>query len=71
MDSIKTVEQAYLKFKNPIYNFILRLASDHELAMDVTQQTFLNVLSDNSQLNLTKSGFIVVARNIFLYRNES
>lgn len=61
----KKTEQLYLKYKNHIFNFIFRLANDHELAMDITQQTFLTALSNKHQISLTKFWLITVARTIF------
>jgi RNA polymerase sigma-70 factor (ECF subfamily) len=61
----KQIERSYLKYKNHIYNFILRLANDHEIAMDVTQQTFLNALSYDTKVHLTKLWYLSLARNIY------
>ncbi|MFV2061246.1 MAG: RNA polymerase sigma factor [Gammaproteobacteria bacterium] len=61
----KQIEQAYIRYKDHIYNFIFRLANDHDIAMDVTQQTFLNALNHNKNSKLAKQWYISLARNIY------
>ncbi len=55
------IENSYFKYKKLIYNAIFILTDDHEIAMDITQQTFLNVLDNNIQIGLTQFGLLKIA----------
>lgn len=65
MDKITEVERLYLEHKDHIYNFLARMADDPELAMDVTQQTFVKALGDKnfSQVLNPKAYLFTIARN--------
>ncbi len=61
MPSKLHIENSYFKYKKLIYNTIFILTNDHEMAMDITQQTFLKVLDDNIQIGLTQFGLLKIA----------
>ncbi len=65
MDKNKIIEQLYLEHKDHVYNFLARIANDPDLAMDVTQQTFMKALSDKNfaQVNNPKAYLFTIARN--------
>ncbi len=67
----RIIEHSYLNHKKHIHTVIYKLSQNHELARDVVQQTYLNSIISNNQLNLTKSNLISSARNIFYKQEES
>ncbi len=70
MDKNTKIERLYIRHKNTIYNLILRLSNDSDFAMDVTQQTFLTLLSKDIQPPLTKLWFISIARELFYKEHD-
>ncbi len=42
----KRLEKIYIQHKDQLYNYILRLSNDQNLAQDIVQHTFYKVLSD-------------------------
>jgi len=62
------IEQIYRDYKELIYNFIYRLCSDPDQALDVTQQTFIKIMtvSDLNEIENIKSYLFTIARN-YLY----
>ncbi|WP_455220893.1 RNA polymerase sigma factor, partial [Kaarinaea lacus] len=40
------IEQIYREYKEAVYNYIYRLSNDPNQAQDVTQQTFLKIMTD-------------------------
>jgi RNA polymerase sigma-70 factor (ECF subfamily) len=65
MDKNKLIERLYLEHKDHVYNFIARMANDPELAMDVTQQTFIKALGDKNitEIQNPKAYLFTIARN--------
>ncbi|VAW92183.1 hypothetical protein MNBD_GAMMA22-2397 [hydrothermal vent metagenome] len=65
MDKNTIIEQLYREHKDHVYNFIARMANDSELALDVTQQTFVKALSDKNltQVENPKAYLFTIARN--------
>jgi len=65
MDKNKIIERLYLEHKDHVYNYLARMANDPELAMDVTQQTFMKALSDKNFAQVTnpKAYLFTIARN--------
>lgn len=59
------IEQIYRDYKKPVYNYIYRLSNDPNQAQDVTQQTFLKILTDPglSDVENIKSYLFTIARN--------
>lgn len=64
MDYKNKIEKSYLRYKNTIYNYIFKLENDHELAMDVIQQIYLNALIVGDPPILTKHWYHSLACNI-------
>ena len=60
-----TLDRLYREHKDHVFNYLARLTCDHELARDVTQQTFLKLLTDPNAANLDspKAYLFTVARN--------
>ncbi|MFV2061245.1 MAG: RNA polymerase sigma factor [Gammaproteobacteria bacterium] len=65
MDKNKIIERLYRDHKDHVYNFIARMANDPELAMDITQQTFIKALGDKNltEINNPKAYLFTIARN--------
>ncbi len=65
MDKNTIIERLYREHKDHVYNFIARMANDPDLAMDVTQQTFVKALSDKNltQIENPKAYLFTIARN--------
>lgn len=65
MDKNKIIERLYLDHKDHIYNFIARMTNDPDLALDITQQTFVKALGDKNitQINNPKAYLFTIARN--------
>ena len=59
------IEQIYREYKDHIYNYIYRLSGDPEQALDVTQQTFIKLITDPAldRVNNIKSYLFTIARN--------
>ncbi len=65
MDKNIIIERLYRDHKDHVYNFVARMANDPELALDITQQTFVKALSDKnvSQIANPKAYLFTIARN--------
>lgn len=65
MDKNSIIEQLYQEHKDHIYNFLARMANDPDLALDVTQQTFVKALSDKNfyKIDKPKAYLFTIARN--------
>jgi len=65
MDKNLIIECLYRDHKDHIYNFLARMANDPELALDITQQTFVKALSDKNihQVENPKAWLFTIARN--------
>ncbi len=65
MDKNIIIERLYRDHKDHVYNFIARMANDPDLALDITQQTFVKALSDKnvSQIANPKAYLFTIARN--------
>ncbi|HED35172.1 MAG TPA: sigma-70 family RNA polymerase sigma factor [Gammaproteobacteria bacterium] len=65
MDKNSIIESLYRDHKDHIYNFLARMADDPDLALDVTQQTFVKALSDKNihRVENPKAWLFTIARN--------
>lgn len=59
------IEQIYREHKEDVYNYIYRLSSDPNQAQDVTQHTFLKIMTDPGLCHVEnlKSYLFTIARN--------
>lgn len=55
------IENYYFKYKNLIYQYVYKLTDDRDVALDITQQTFLTILDNNVQIGLTPFGLFKIA----------
>ncbi|MFV2061735.1 MAG: RNA polymerase sigma factor, partial [Gammaproteobacteria bacterium] len=61
----KATENLYREYKDHVFSYLYRLSSNYEIALDLTQQTFLKILNDKNILSLKspKAYLFTVARN--------
>jgi RNA polymerase sigma-70 factor, ECF subfamily len=61
----KRIEDFYREHKDHVFNYVVRLTLDRDLALDVTQQTFLKALADPKLAGVEhpKAYLLTIARN--------
>ncbi|MDQ7093185.1 sigma-70 family RNA polymerase sigma factor [Desulfosporosinus sp. PR] len=71
--TFKTIADLYRHFELPIYRYLLRLCGSGVVAQELTQETFLQVLTSWQRYKGTanvKTWLYKIARNVYLHQNR-
>jgi len=69
-NSLKKVEELYLKYNKILYTIAYNILKNHQLAQDAVQTTFVKILENNISkigdidCNKTKAFIVIICRNI-------